>query len=81
LTGANELVVVLVNEKEGKDGEQVGEYELQRDDGGGISEEVQPIFVWRRWRFAMIRIVEGSYPVWIVITTVTTDPKVILSLQ
>lgn len=38
-------MVVLVNEKEGKDGEQVGEYELQRNDGGGISEEVQPIFV------------------------------------
>ena len=29
----------------------------------------------------MIRVVESSYPVWVVITTVTTDPKVVLSLQ
>ena len=59
LTGANESVVVLVNEKEGKDGEEVGEQELQRNDGGWICEKIQPIPVLRRWRIVVISIVEG----------------------
>ena len=77
LTGANELDVVLVNEEEGEDGEEVGEYELQRSDGGRVREKIQPVSAWRR-RIAVISVVERFYPVWVV---VTTDSEVGLSLQ
>lgn len=75
MAGANELVIVLVNEEEGEDGEEVCEKELQRSDGGRICEKIQPVPVWRRW-IATIGAVERFYPVWVV---VTTDSEVILS--
>ena len=82
LTGADELMVVLVNEKEGKNGEQVGEQELQGNDGCRICEKIQPISAWRRRRIAVISVVERSYPAWVIfaIVTVTANPEIVLSL-
>lgn len=81
MTGANELVIVLVNEKEGEDGEQVGEQELQRNDGGRICKKIQPVSAWRRRRITGIGVVESFYPARAIIAVVTANPEIVLSLQ